>query len=139
MSTVAFDTPDLKVYSESWIKLGKLNVKEACQHINADPSQAQNLQPVNEDVSQREQILRVIPNPAQTVITLITDGTLLTGNYKNAVIKIFNYSLQTQKVVSILPVHGNSIQIPVDRLIPGTYRIQLIRGNEMVGCSFIKE
>ena len=140
MSTVAFDTPDLKVYSESWIKLGKLNVKEACQHINVDPSQAQNLQPVNEDVPQREQILRVTPNPAQSTIRLSTaDGTKLTGNYKNAVIKIFNYSLQTQKVVSILPVHGNSIQIPVDRLIPGIYRIQLIRGNEMLGCSFIKE
>jgi len=139
ISTPAFDTPFLRVYKENWIKLEKLNVKEPCQHINVDPSQAQNLQQ-ERDNPLSAQSLRVTPNPAQSMIRLSTaDGTTLTGNYKNAVIKIFNYSMQTQRVVSILPAYGNSIQIPVSQLTPGIYRVQLIRGNEMLGCSFIKE
>jgi hypothetical protein len=139
-ATVAIDTPLLKTYRETWIKLEKLNVKEPCQHIKVDPSEAQNLQPEKRDVPVAAQVLRVTPNPAQSVIRLTTaDGTKLTGNYKNAVIRIFNYSMQTQKVVSILPVHGNSVQIPVSQLTPGIYRVQLMRGNETLGCSFIKE
>jgi len=140
ISTIAFDTPFLRVYKETWIKLEKLNVKEPCQHIKVDPSEAQNLQPEKIDVPQAAELLRITPNPAQSVIRLSTaDGTTLAGNYKNAVIKIFNYSMQTQRVVSITATHGNSIQIPVSQLTPGIYRVQLMRGNEMLGCSFIKE
>jgi len=140
MSTVGLDTPSLGVYKEDWIKLEKLNVKEPCQNIKVDLSEAQNLQPVKNDEVQSIQVLRVNPNPAHSVITLMTsDGAKLTGNYKNAVIKIFNYSTQTQKVISILPAHGNSVQIPVSQLTPGIYRVQLMRGNETLSCSFIKE
>ena len=84
--------------------------------------------------------LRVSPNPAQSVITLTTtDGTKLTGNYKNAVIQIYNYAMQAEKVITVSPSQGSSIQIPVSQLIPGIYRIQLTRENETLGCSFIKE
>jgi hypothetical protein len=70
---------------------------------------------------------------------MTSDGAKLTGNYKNAVIKIFNYSTQTQKVISILPAHGNSVQIPVSQLTPAFTVVQLMRGNETFSCSIIKE
>ena len=115
-------------------------MKEPCQQINIDPSRALNLQPVNTDETESMQMLRVSPNPAQSVVTLTTtDGSKLTGGSKNAMIRIYNYAMQAEKIMNVFPAHGNSIQIPVGQLTPGIYRIQLIRGNETLGCSFIKE
>ncbi len=139
-STVTFDTPFLKVYKESWIKLGTLFVKEPCQHISIDPSHALNLQAVNKEEIQSVKALRVSPNPVQSSIMLTTaDGTKLTGDYKNAVIQVYNYTMQAEKIIAVAPSQGSSIKIPVSRLLPGIYRIQLTRGNETLGCSFIKE
>jgi hypothetical protein len=140
ISTVTFDTPFLKIYKEGWIKLGTLFVKEPCQHISIDPSHALDRETVNKEEIQTAKTLRVSPNPAQSSIMLTTaDGTKLTGDYKNAVIQVYNYAMQVEKVITVLPSQGGSVQIPVSRLLPGIYRIQLTRGNETLGCSFIKE
>jgi len=79
------------------------------------------------------------PNPAQSVINVNTvDGSKLAGNLNNAVITIYNYNMRVQKIIPVLPAAGNAI-IPVTNLTQGIYRIQLTRGNEVLGCSFIKE
>jgi hypothetical protein len=138
--TVAFDTPSLRVYRESWIKLGTLFTKERCQQIKIDPSHALALQSQNAGEVRSIQALRVSPNPAQSAITITTaDGSALAGNSKSALIQIYNYAMQVEKIVRINEVQGKMLRIPVDQLKPGIYRIQLTRGNETLGCSFIKE
>jgi hypothetical protein len=137
---VITDTPKLKVYKEGWIKLNKLTVKALCQHIKIDPSQALNVKANDNNGSQSLQSLRVTPNPAQSSINIsTTDGTKLAGSFKNAVLQIFNYAMQTEKIVNITSGQGSSISLSIAQLNPGIYRIQLIRGNEMLGCSFIKQ
>jgi hypothetical protein len=141
LSTVTFDTPALKVYKEGWVKLAKLSVKQACQQVIVDPSHALNVKEPGTPVPQSSlQNLRVTPNPAQSAIMLTTtDGTKLTGNYQNAVIQIYNYAMQVEKVIRVTSAQGNSMQLPVAQLISGIYRIQLTRENEVLSCSFIKE
>ena len=73
--------------------------------------------------------------PFQTLI----DGSKLTGNSANAILTIYNYAMQTEKLVRVTSAQGNSMSLPVADLHTGIYRIQLMRGNEMVGCSFIKQ
>jgi len=137
---VFVDTPLFKTYKITWTKLSKLIVKALCQHIQIDPSHALNVSSGNKDESQIMQVLKVIPNPAQSSINISTaDGSKLTGNNTGAALTIFNYAMQKEKVVRITSVQGSSISLPVSELHPGIYRVQLIRGNEKIGCSFIKE
>jgi hypothetical protein len=77
----------------------------------------------------------ILTYPFQTLI----DDSKLTGNNANAVLTIFNYAMQTEKIVRITAAQGSSLSLPVADLHPGIYRIQLMRGNETVGCSFIKQ
>ncbi len=139
-ANVFVDSPLLGVYRESWIKLNQLFVKEPCQTIKIDPSHALNLKEADNDSNESLQALRVNPNPANSDININTvDGAALTGKNKNAVIRIYNSAMQVEKIVSINEVQGNTIKLPVAQLKPGVYIIQLIRGNEVLGCTFIKE
>jgi hypothetical protein len=139
-ATASFDTPLIKLYRESWIKLGPLNVKELCQKISIDPSRALNIKAGSDNSSQSLQALRLNPNPAQSVINITTtDGSVLTGKYKNAVIKIYNAAMQAEKIVSITSAQGASAQLQVAQLKAGIYIVQLIRGDEMLSSTFIKE
>ena len=139
-ATVSLDTPSLKLYKEDWKKLGKLFVKEPCQQIKIDPADALNLQPVAVKEPQQIQVLRVSPNPANSVITLsTTDNKTLTGNNKEAVIRIYNAVSRLEKIVTVYSEQQNAVHIPVSQLTPGIYRVQLTRGGEMLSCSFIKE
>jgi hypothetical protein len=137
---VLVDTPQLRAYKIIWLKLSNLIVTPLCQHVQIDPSHALNIMSANKTESQSIQTLHVNPNPAQSAINIsIADGSKLTGNYKGAVLMIFNYAMQTEKIVRITPAQGSSISLSVAGLTPGMYRIQLIRENEAIGCSFIKE
>jgi hypothetical protein len=137
---ILVDTPQLRAYKIAWLKLSNLIVTPLCQHIQIDPSRALNAISGNKTESQAFQTLHVSPNPAQSAINISTaDGSKLTGNYNGAVLTIFNYAMQTEKIVRITPTQGNTISLSVAGLTPGMYRIQLIRENETIGCSFIKE
>lgn len=138
--SISKDTVFLKVYNEQWIKLEKLETKEYCQRIDVDPNRALSIKQDDTKERQEIQMLRVSPNPAQSVISLTTiDGFKLAGNSNKASITIFNYNMQVQRVITVSPSSGNTISIPVANLTPGFYRVQLTRDNETLGCSFIKE
>ena len=139
ITTPFADSPSLKVYKESWTRLDKLYTKESCQSIKIDPSETSGVIAVK-DVMQEAQLLKVSPNPANTVIMLATaDGKKLTGNNKDAVIKIYNAAGSLEKIVKVSTEQGGSVRIPVSQLIAGIYRVQLIRGDELLSCSFIKD
>ena len=139
-SSVAFDTPAIKVYSEKWIRLNRLTVKELCQAIKIDPLRALNLKQDNSNSPLSMQALRINPNPANSVINVsIADGSLLTGKSKNAVLRIYNSAMQLENVVSVNAGQGNILKLPVAQLKPGIYMIQLVRGDEVLGSTFIKQ
>jgi hypothetical protein len=66
-ATLSVDTPVLKLYKESWIKLEKLNVKEVCNSISIDPGRALDMKAGGENSTQSLQTLRIQPNPARSV------------------------------------------------------------------------
>lgn len=137
-ATVAYDTPSLKVYGERWIKLSKLAVKELCQEIKVDPNDALNLKQET-IIYTSQQKLKVNPNPANAVINLsMIDGSVLAGKNKNAVVRIYNSAMQLEKIVAV-NIADKTISIPVAQLNQGVYMIQLIRGDEKLSGSFIKE
>ena len=139
-SSVALDTPAIKVYSEKWIRLNRLTVKELCQAIKIDPLRALNLKQDNSNSPLSMQALRINPNPANSVINVsIADGSLLTGKSKNAVLRIYNSAMQLENVVSVNAGQGNILKLPVAQLKPGIYMIQLVRGDEVLGSTFIKQ
>ena len=138
ITTPFADSPSLKVYRESWTRLDKLYTKERCQSIKIDPSEASAIAAV-EEATQQSALLKVSPNPANSIITVsTTNGKSLTGNNKDAVIRIYNAVSRLEKIVTY-PEQQIAVRIPVSQLTPGIYRIQLIRGNETLGCSFLKE
>jgi hypothetical protein len=120
--------------------LEKLNVKEVCNSITVDPRKALNLQTGNANSSESLQTLRLQPNPAQSFIRIgTTDGSLLTGKYKSAVIRVYNTAMQAEKIISITSAQGSSAQISIGELRSGVYLVQLIRGEEILASTFIKE
>ena len=139
-TTVSFDTPAIKLYKESWTKLSKLDVKELCQAISIDPTRALNVKSGNDQSSQSLQSLRITPNPARSVIQVsIADGSALTGKYNNATIKIYNNLMQAEKIIPVTSAQGLSAQVAVAQLKAGMYTVQLIRGDQVLYSSFIKE
>jgi hypothetical protein len=54
-------------------------------------------------------------------------------------IKIYNMGMQAEKVISVSSAQGSSAQLSIADLRSGVYVVQLIRGDEILGCTFIKE
>ncbi|HYK44734.1 MAG TPA: hypothetical protein VEV83_06190 [Parafilimonas sp.] len=139
-STVSVDTPVINLYKESWARLHQLNVKEVCNSISIDPNKALNLKTGADNSSQSLQTLRIQPNPAKSVIKIATsDGSLLAGRYNNAMIRIYNTGMQAAKTISVTSAQGSSAQLSIADMRSGVYVVQLIRGDEILGCTFIKE
>ena len=140
VSTPSFDTPTFKLYKESWIKLNALQVKKLCQSISINPSQSLSLKADSSIAHQSMQSLRISPNPANSFINIsIIDGSSFTVKNNKLIIRIYNTAMQVEKEVSISSIQNNTFKMPVSQLKSGIYMLQLIRGNEEFGGTFIKE
>ncbi len=137
-----FTKPDLDVYKDDWITLGKLTVKQLCQQVKIDPTQANfagNQDAFTGMTKEKVQLL-VQPNPVRSVLMLSTvNGSALATDQKAAYVKIYSMDMQLMQTMQLTLADKNSIQVPVQQLHPGTYFLQLQQGGEVRSLKFIKE
>ena len=142
-------TPNLKVYREGWTTLGPLITKQLCQQVKINPYEASLVAPVVSSVvsdamstnqkNKHEEII-VMPNPVKNMLQLFTaTGESITNRTGAATINIYSSAMQPVQTMKITHAGRNAMSIPVDRLKPGVYFLQLIKSGSVNTVKFVKE